>query len=190
MAKRLTKIYTRTGDDGTTGLADGSRAGKDTPRIEAIGEVDELNSAIGVLLAMNLPPSMRECLTGVQNDLFDLGGELSVPGHDIISDAHVSRLERELDALNASLPALKDFILPGGSGPAAAAHVARAVCRRAERRLVALSRSEPLPPLLLQYLNRLSDLLFVAARALNRHAGGTDVLWEQGRNRSSPNRDS
>ena len=183
MAKRLTKIYTRTGDDGTTGLADGSRTAKDDPRIEAIGEVDELNSAIGVLIAADLPQPMRETLLDVQNDLFDLGGELSVPGHDIISDAHVARLERELDTINAALPALKDFVLPGGSGAAAAAHLARTVCRRAERRLVALSRVEALPPLLLQYLNRLSDLLFVAARALNRHAGGKDVLWEQGKSR-------
>ena len=183
MAKRLTKIYTRTGDDGTTGLADGSRVAKDAPRIEAIGDVDELNSVIGVLLTEELPASMRLALAAVQHDLFDLGGELSVPGHGIISDRHVARLERELDALNSKLPALKDFILPGGSRAAAAAHVARAVCRRAERKLVTLNRAETLPPLLLEYLNRLSDLLFVAARALNAHAGSGDVLWEQGKNR-------
>lgn len=183
MGKRLTRIYTRTGDDGTTGLADGSRVEKDAPRIEAIGEVDELNSTIGVLLTQELPEALRLTLTAVQHDLFDLGGELSVPGHDIISQSHVARLERELDALNAMLPALKDFILPGGSPAAAAAHIARSVCRRAERKLVTLARTDAVRPLLLQYLNRLSDLLFVAARSLNRHAGSGDVLWEQGKNR-------
>ena len=183
MGKRLTKIYTRTGDDGTTGLADGSRVAKDSPRIEAIGAVDELNSAIGLLLTEDLPERMSATFTGVQHDLFDLGGELSVPGHAVVSESHVARLERELDALNAKLPALKDFVLPGGSRAAAAAHLARAACRHAERRLVALTRTQSVPPLLLQYLNRLSDLLFVAARALNRHAGRDDVLWEQGKNR-------
>jgi cob(I)alamin adenosyltransferase len=184
MGKRLTKIYTRTGDDGTTGLADGSRVSKSGPRIEAIGAVDELNSTIGVLLAEELPPTLRSAITSVQHDLFDVGGELSVPGHDIISAAHVARVERELDALNSSLPALTDFVLPGGCRAAAAAHVARAVCRRAERRVVTLSESEALPPLLIQYLNRLSDFLFVAARALNAHSGKGDVLWEQGKNRN------
>jgi cob(I)alamin adenosyltransferase len=183
MGKRLTRIYTRTGDDGTTGLADGSRTAKDAARIEAIGAVDELNSLIGLLLAEDLPPGIRATFTGVQHDLFDLGGELSVPGHTVISTAHVERLERELDALNASLPPLEDFVLPGGSRAAAAAHCARAVCRRAERRLVTLAREDAVAPLLLGYLNRLSDLLFVAARALNRTAGLGDVLWQQGRNR-------
>ena len=145
MAKRLTKIYTRTGDDGTTGLADGSRVGKDAARIEAIGDVDELNSAIGVLLAEELPEAIRASMIAVQHDLFDLGGELSVPGHAIISDRHIARLERELDALNATLPALKDFVLPGGSRAAAAAHVARAVCRRAERTLVTLRARKTSP---------------------------------------------
>jgi cob(I)alamin adenosyltransferase len=183
MGKRLTRIYTRTGDDGTTGLADGSRVSKDAPRMDAIGDVDELNSTIGMLLAANLPDSTRATMIAVQHDLFDLGGELSVPGHDMISEAHVSRLERELDALNATLPALKDFVLPGGSQAAAAAHLARAVCRRAERTLVMLSKTEAVAPLLLRYLNRLSDLLFVAARTLNRDAGSGDVLWEQGKSR-------
>lgn len=187
MGKRLTRIYTRTGDDGTTGLADGSRVAKDAPRLEAIGEVDELNCAVGVLLAGTLPPQMRLTLSAVQHDLFDLGGELSVPGHDIIGASHIARLERELDTLNAELPPLEDFILPGGARESAAAHLARAVCRRAERKLVSLARIETVSPLLLQYLNRLSDLLFVAARALNRYVGVADVLWEQGRSRQGKN---
>lgn len=183
MGKRLTKIYTRTGDDGTTGLADGSRVAKNAPRIEAIGAVDELNSVIGLLLCEDLPAAARECLTGVQNDLFDLGGELSVPGHTIMTETHSQRLEHALDAFNANLPALKEFILPGGSRAASLAHVARTVCRRAERALAALAGTDELPPPLLHYLNRLSDLLFVLARLLNRHAGGNDVYWQQGKNR-------
>jgi cob(I)alamin adenosyltransferase len=183
MGNRLTKIYTRTGDAGTTGLADGSRVAKNAPRIEAIGAVDELNSALGVLLAEELPEAVRDCLDNVQNDLFDLGGELSVPGHAIVSKAHVERLERELDRFNAGLPPLKDFILPGGSRASALAHVARTVCRRAERGLVTLSRKQKTAPALLAYLNRLSDLLFVIARKLNRAAGRPDVLWQQGKNR-------
>lgn len=183
MAHRLTRIYTRTGDAGTTGLADGSRIAKDAPRIEAIGTVDELNSALGVLLAEDLPVEVRTCLAGVQHDLFDLGGELSVPGHTIMSKAHSKRLEDALDAFNAKLPALKEFILPGGSRAAGLAHVARTVCRRAERTLVALTTTDKLAPPILQYLNRLSDLLFVLARVLNRHAGGDDVYWQQGKNR-------
>ena len=183
MGKRLTKIYTRTGDDGTTGLADGTRTPKDSPRVEALGEIDELNSAVGLVLAEDLPEALRVSLLAVQHDLLDMGGELCVPGHDIISAAHVTRLEKELDRLNAGLAPLEDFVLPGGSRAAAAAHLARTVCRRAERRLVALARLERVSPLLLRYLNRLSDLLFVTARALNRHAGGNDVLWQQGKNR-------
>jgi cob(I)alamin adenosyltransferase len=183
MGHRITRIYTRTGDDGTTGLADGRRVAKDAPRTEAMGAVDELNSAIGLLLVEDIPAAARDCLVGVQHDLFDLGGELSVPGHPIISDAHVERLERAIDAFNADLPPLKDFILPGGTRAAAVAHVARAVCRRAERRLVTLAVAETVPPALLHYLNRLSDLLFVLPRALNRAAGVPDVLWQQGKNR-------
>ena len=183
MAKRLTKIYTRTGDGGTTGLADGSRVGKDTPRVAAMGDVDELNSAIGLLLAEDLPQAMRASFLAVQHDLLDIGGELCLPGHTLINEGHVTRLEQALDQLNATLSPLKEFVLPGGSRAAAAAHLARTVCRRAERKLVALSRTDNVPPLLLHYLNRLSDLLFVSARALNRHAGGDDVLWEQGKNR-------
>ena len=184
MANRLTKIYTRTGDAGTTGLADGSRIAKNAPRIEAIGAVDELNSVLGVVLCEDMPAAIRDCLDGVQHDLFDLGGELSVPGHAIMSDAHSQRLETALDAFNAGLPALKDFILPGGSRAASLAHVARTVCRRAERATVALGQTDPLAPPLIQYLNRLSDLLFVLARTLNRHAGREDVYWQQGKNRA------
>ena len=183
MSNRLTKIYTRTGDAGTTGLADGSRVTKDAPRIEAIGAVDELNSVLGALLSEKLPDAVRACLDNVQNDLFDLGGELSVPGHAIMSKAHVERLERALDGFNKALPPLKDFILPAGSRPAALAHVARTVCRRAERRMVSLSRKQKIAPALLAYVNRLSDLLFVLARGLNRVAGRPDVLWQQGKNR-------
>lgn len=181
MGHRLTKIYTRTGDDGTTGLADGTRARKDAPRMEAMGAVDELNSHVGVILCEALPAAMRECLIDVQHDLFDLGGELSIPGHALLNDAAAARLERMIDAFNADLPPLKDFILPGGTRSAALAHVARAACRRAERRLVALHSAEALPAYLLRYVNRLSDLLFVLARALNREAGVGDVLWQQGR---------
>ena len=183
MANRLTRIYTRTGDKGETGLADGSRVPKDAPRIEAMGDIDELNSAIGVLLAEDLPHDVRACFTNVQNDLFDLGGELSVPGHPILAASHVTPLEAALDDFNAALPALKDFILPGGSRAAALAHVARTVCRRAERRVVTLAKTESVPALACPYLNRLSDLLFVVSRVLNRHAGGADVLWQPGKNR-------
>ncbi|MBM3356894.1 MAG: cob(I)yrinic acid a,c-diamide adenosyltransferase [Betaproteobacteria bacterium] len=183
MGHRLTKIYTRTGDAGTTGLADGERVAKDAARIEAIGAVDELNSVVGVLAAEALPEDMQACLTGVQHDLFDLGGELSIPGHAIMTESHVTRLERLLDGFNAGLPPLKEFVLPGGSRAASLAHVARAVCRRAERRVVTLARAEQAPPFAMRYLNRLSDLLFVLARALNRRAGRGDVLWEQGKNR-------
>ncbi len=183
MGKRLTRIYTRTGDNGTSGLADGSRVAKDDARMEAMGAVDELNSALGVVLTQPLPEDLRESLVGVQHDLFDLGGELSVPGHTLIAPAHVSRLEGTIDRINETLSPLEDFILPGGTTAAAHVHVARAICRRAERRLVTLSKAQPLAPVLVQYLNRLSDLLFVMARALNRHAGRDDVLWQQGKNR-------
>jgi cob(I)alamin adenosyltransferase len=183
MAKRLTRIVTRTGDDGTTGLASGSRVAKDALRMDAIGDVDELNSTLGALLAEDIPEELHAQLTAVQHDLFDLGGELSLPGHAIINEAHVERLERDLEALNERLPPLAEFVLPGGTRAAAAAHVARAVCRRAERSLVTLSRDEPLSPLILQYVNRLSDLLFVAARTLNAQGSVHDVLWQQGLNR-------
>jgi cob(I)alamin adenosyltransferase len=183
MGKRLTRIYTRTGDNGTSGLADGSRVAKDDPRMEAIGAVDELNSAVGLILAEALPDDARNWLVDVQHDLFDLGGELSIPGHTLITVAHVGRLERTIDEINATLAPLEDFILPGGTSAAAHTHLARAVCRRAERRLVTLSKTQPLAPPLVQYVNRLSDLLFILARALNRHGGQGDVLWQQGKNR-------
>jgi cob(I)alamin adenosyltransferase len=178
MGKRLTRIYTRTGDDGTTGLTDGSRVAKDNVRIESIGAVDELNSAIGLLLCETLPEAVRDCLTGIQHRLFDIGGELSIPGHRMVSDDRVTGLEQVLDALNSELPALKEFILPGGTRAAAQCHVARAVCRRAERRVYSLGTNTEINPVTARYLNRLSDLLFVMARHLNRQAGEPDVFWQ------------
>ncbi len=186
MGHRLSKIYTRTGDAGDTGLGDGSRVAKEAPRIEAIGEVDELNSQLGVLLSQALPDDIAEPLTRIQHHLFDLGGELSIPGREALQPTHVSWLETLLDRLNAELPPLKEFILPGGSPAAAQAHVARSVCRRAERRLFALHRQEPVSGPALGYLNRLSDLLFVIARCLNRHAGRPDVLWQPGQATRDP----
>jgi cob(I)alamin adenosyltransferase len=181
MGKRLTKIYTRTGDDGTTGLGDGSRTVKDGARIAAIGTVDELNSALGRVLADSIPDLVRTCLVQVQHDLFELGAELSLPGQSRIGADHVARLEENLDAFNRELPALKEFILPGGTPAAADAHLARAVARRAERSLVALSRSGPLGEDARRYVNRLSDLLFVLARVLNRAGGRDDVYWKPAR---------
>ena len=183
MGKRLTKIYTRTGDDGTTGLGDGSRVDKDGLRITAIGAVDELNSFLSRVMANTIPSDVQSCLESVQHDLFELGAELCLPGVTKIEDAHLARLERHLDTFNATLPALKEFILPGGSIPAADAHIARTVCRRAERALVALGKVETCPDTGRRYLNRLSDLLFVLARVLNRASGGSDVYWQQGKNR-------
>ncbi|HYL03467.1 MAG TPA: cob(I)yrinic acid a,c-diamide adenosyltransferase [Steroidobacteraceae bacterium] len=185
MGNRLSRIYTRTGDDGTTGLGDGSRVSKDSARVEAYGTVDELNSVIGVLLAApGLPPAVSECLTEVQHELFDLGGELCLPGHRAIGAAQVARLEAALDAFNDPLPPLKEFILPGGGPGAAACHLARTVARRAERRAWTLARSEPVGPEALKYLNRLSDLLFVLARVLARHERGAEVLWRHERAKS------
>ncbi|TCS33478.1 ATP:cob(I)alamin adenosyltransferase [Paucimonas lemoignei] len=181
MGNRLSKIATRTGDDGSTGLGDGTRTGKDSVRIQAMGDVDELNSQLGLLLCEDLPPSLREELLLVQHDLFDLGGELCIPGYRLVTDEHVAQLDAWLEKYNATLPPLKEFILPGGSRAAALAHVCRTVCRRAERSVVALDRAETLEARPRQYLNRLSDLLFVLARVLNRHAGGTDVLWQRQR---------
>jgi len=178
---RLSKIVTRTGDAGTTGLGDGSRVAKDSPRIAAIGAVDELNSTIGVLLAETLPEPVASCLTAVQHDLFDLGGELSIPGYSAMTEAHVARLEADVEAFNADLAPLKEFILPGGTRPAALAHVARTVCRRAERTLVSAAATEAIGTHARVYLNRLSDLLFVVARALNRAGGRADVLWRKQR---------
>lgn len=184
MANRLTKIYTRTGDGGETGLASGERVAKDAPRVAAMGDVDELNSAIGLMLTEPLPETLRACFAGVQDDLFDLGGELSVPGHPMLAASHITRLEQSLDQWNATLPALKDFILPGGSRAAALAHMARTICRRAERSVVTLARGEPVGEYAGPYLNRLSDMLFVAARLLNQHSGAGDVLWKPARNRN------
>ena len=183
MGHRLSKITTRTGDSGETGLGDGSRVAKDSARITAIGDVDELNSAIGVLLAEPLPEAAADALVAIQHDLFDLGGELSIPGHVALHDNQVKRIEGLIEALNGDLPPLKEFILPGGARPAALAHLARTVCRRAERSVVALARSEPVSQNTRIYLNRLSDLLFVLGRVLNRHAGVGDVLWQKGKNR-------
>jgi cob(I)alamin adenosyltransferase len=181
MGHRLSKIVTRTGDAGETGLGDGSRVAKDSPRIEAIGTVDELNSVLGVLLAEPLPDAIAQCLTDVQHDLFDLGGELSIPGHFAITDAHVARAEAVVETFNADLPPLKEFILPGGSRAAALAHVARTVCRRAERLLIRLAATEAVSDRSRIYLNRISDLLFVLARSINRAAGRPDVLWQKDR---------
>jgi cob(I)alamin adenosyltransferase len=185
MGHRLSKIVTRTGDAGTTGLGDGSRVAKDSARIDAIGSVDELNSAIGVLLVEALPPDIAALLVDVQHDLFDLGGELSIPGHSALDDAYVSRLEDAVERYNETLSPLKDFILPGGTRAAALAHTARTVCRRAERCVVHLAGSESVSDAMRKYLNRLSDLLFVLARVLNRAAGSPDVLWQKGRNRGA-----
>lgn len=182
MGKRLTKIYTKTGDDGTTGLGDGTRVGKESLRIAAIGTVDELNSAVGRVLAHDCPIAVRTCLEDVQHDLFELGAELCLPGVTKIEERHIKRLEKQLDGFNKDLPALKEFILPGGSAPSADAHVARTVCRRAERTVVALGKMEKGGDGARRYLNRLSDLLFVIARVLNRAAAKPDVLWQQGRN--------
>ncbi len=180
MGHRLSKIYTRTGDKGTTGLADGSRVEKDSARVEAMGAVDELNSQIGWVLAQKIPNIVRECLTDVQHGLFDIGGELAIPGATTVTAEDVAALEKTLDRINAELPPLKEFILPGGSTPAVAAHVARAVCRRAERRLLTLSREETVNEESRKFLNRLSDLLFVIARVLARQTGG-EVYWDPGR---------
>jgi cob(I)alamin adenosyltransferase len=181
MGHRLSKIVTKTGDNGTTGLGDGSRVAKDSARIAAIGEVDEVNSTLGMLLAEDLPAPVRDCLTAVQHDLFDLGGELSIPGYAAVTDVQVARLEDAVEHFNADLSPLKEFILPGGTRAAAIAHVARTVCRRAERALVHLAATDPVRDPARRYLNRLSDLLFVLARNLNRAAGRADVLWQKDR---------
>ena len=182
MGKRLTKIYTRTGDDGTTGLGDGSRVAKDSPRVEAYGTVDEANSAIGAVLAHDSgPDGIRATLTEVQHDLFELGGELCIPGHSAVTGQFIERLEIGLDALNRDLPALQEFILPGGGKAAAACHLARTIVRRAERITATLASVEDVRPEVLKYLNRLSDLLFVIARALARSESGKEVLWNRDR---------
>ena len=184
MGNRLSKIYTRTGDDGTTGLGDGSRVAKDSARVIAYGTVDEANSTIGLVLASELPDDIRTLLVAIQHQLFDLGGELCIPGHSAISDVDVERLEQHLDAFNDALPALKDFILPGGGEAGARCHVARTVVRRAERETVALSRLETVRPQAVRYLNRLSDLLFVLSRVLARASGHGEVLWNHDRRKA------
>ena len=181
MGHRLSKITTRTGDAGETGLGDGTRVPKDSARIAALGDIDELNSALGLVLAEELPAALREALIKIQHDLFDLGGELSIPGYSLVGKRQVLRLEEALEAWNATLPPLREFILPGGSRAAAATHLARTLCRRAERSVVALGRAERVGEFARQYLNRLSDLLFVAGRSLNRHAGQDDVQWRHER---------
>ena len=182
MGKRLSRIYTRTGDDGTTGLGDGRRVDKDSARVEAYGAVDEANSAIGLVLAAGtLPDRARQCLTEVQHDLFELGGELCIPGHVAVQQGFVDRLEQSLDDFNRDLPALQEFILPGGGQAAAACHLARTIVRRAERRVLTLARDEDVRGEVLRYLNRLSDLLFVVARLAARAEDGQEVLWDRQR---------
>lgn len=181
MGNRLSKIYTRTGDDGTTGLGDGTRVAKDSARVAAYGTVDELNSAIGIVLACEVSAPVREVLTQVQHDLFDLGGELCIPGIAMVHAADIERLEHTLDAFNADLPVLKEFILPGGGMAAAQCHLARTICRRAERKVITLTRQETVRVEAVHYLNRLSDLLFVIARVLARESGHGEVLWQHER---------
>jgi cob(I)alamin adenosyltransferase len=184
MGNRLSKIYTRTGDDGTTGLGDGTRVAKDSARVAAYGTIDEANCAIGLLLAGDVPDSIRVLLTTVQHQLFDLGGELCIPGHAAIADADIDALEQALDHYNADLPPLKDFILPGGGEAAARCHLARTIVRRAEREAVTLARTEDVRPQAVRYLNRLSDLLFVLARVLARAGGHGETIWNHERRKA------
>ena len=184
MGHRLSKIYTRTGDTGTTALGDGARVDKDCLRIESYGSLDELNALIGVVLACDLREDVRDLLEAVQHHLFDLGAELCIPGYERIQQNHIDSMEASLDKLNEELPPLKEFILPGGNQASAACHVARTVCRRCERLAVGLARESSVNPCSLQYLNRLSDLLFVVARILARQQGGDEVLWKNSRNPS------
>lgn len=186
MGKRLSRIATRTGDDGTTGLGDGSRTGKDDPRVAALGNVDELNAALGLLLTEPLPEAMAQALVEIQHDLFELGGELCIPGYENLAAARIEWLDAMLAQFNAELTALAEFILPGGSRAAALAHQARTIARRAERSVVSLSRHAEVRREPLAYLNRLSDLLFVLARVANRATGRADVMWDRERNASMP----
>jgi cob(I)alamin adenosyltransferase len=181
MANRLTQIATRTGDDGTTGLGDNRRVSKNSLRVHAMGEVDELNSQIGVLLSEDMPDAVRHLLVEVQHQLFNLGGELSIPGFELLKADALLLLDNALAEHNAKLPKLQEFILPAGSRAAALAHVCRTVARRAERAVVALGAEEALNPTPRQYLNRLSDLMFVLSRVLNRMHGGDDVYWKSER---------
>jgi len=185
MGNRLSKIYTKTGDKGTTGLGDGSRVDKDCLRVETYGTSDELNSIIGMVLAHDIPDDIKECFTQIQHHLFDLGGELCVPGATYIDESYVIWLENTLDKYNDDLPKLKDFILPAGGHATSVCHLARTVCRRTERLVTALARDEKLNPLALSYVNRLSDLLFVIARVLSRHENGSEVLWDSKYSRSN-----
>ncbi|CAI8973147.1 cob(I)yrinic acid a,c-diamide adenosyltransferase [Methylocaldum szegediense] len=178
MGHRLTRIYTRTGDEGTTALGDGTRVDKNAPRVAAYGALDELNSHIGLVLAHVPSSPLRDCLTEIQHILFDLGGDLCILGRRSIDQRHIDWLEQWLDHFNTQLPWLDDFILPGGNPAAAHCHVARTVCRRAERVLVSLGKTEPVDHLALAYLNRLSDFLFVAARILARQDGGQEITWQ------------
>lgn len=178
MGNRLSKIYTRTGDKGDTGLGDGTRVDKDHVRVEAFGTVDELNSIIGMVLANDIPKNIQDCLNKIQHHLFDLGGELCIPGHSALDENYITYLESILDGFNDNLPKLKEFILPSGGKATSVCHLSRTVCRRAERRVVTLAKEENISPLSIQYLNRLSDLLFVIARVLARHENGSEVLWQ------------
>ena len=178
MGNRLSKIYTRTGDKGDTGLGDGSRVDKDHIRVEAFGTVDELNSIIGMILAHNTHENISQCLNKVQHHLFDLGGELCIPGHAALDESYITYLENTLDNFNENLPMLKEFILPAGGHATSTCHLARTVCRRAERRVVTLSKDEAVTQFTISYLNRLSDLLFVVARVLARSENGAEVLWQ------------
>jgi len=178
MGNRLSKIYTRTGDDGTTGLGDGTRINKDSLRVEAMGDIDELNSVIGIMLTEPVPEHLLGLLTQIQHDLFNVGGEICIPGYVILQQTRIDDLEEAIDTLNDELAPLKEFILPGGSKASAYCHLARTVCRRAERKLVELHRNEIVTDISLQYLNRLSDLLFVMCRTMNKEVGVLDVLWK------------
>lgn len=190
MGHRLSKIYTRTGDAGTTGLGDGSRTGKDSARVHALGEVDELNTVLGLLLCETLPPALAPALLEIQHDLFDLGGELSIPGSTLLNEGAVPRIESLIDTYNESLPPLKEFILPGGNRASAVCQLARAVCRRAERAIVTAAQAEEVSEAVLRYVNRLSDLLFVLSRVLARVDGGREVMWDRSRFKAEPPADA
>lgn len=181
MGNRLSKIYTRTGDNGSTALGDGTRVAKDDVRVEAFGTVDETNCAIGNILAQTVPDSVRSILQRVQNELFDLGGELCIPGREALTVDHITRLESEIDAFNETLAPLREFILPSGGSAASACHLARSICRRAERRVITLAHEQHVSPAALMYMNRLSDLLFVLCRILSRAAGELEVMWQSER---------
>ena len=179
MANRLTKIYTKTGDQGETGLGDGSRVKKFDPRIESLGNIDELNSIIGIILIENLPADKKTILEKIQHDLFDIGGELSIPNHMVIDEVKINFLENSLDEMNNDLPSLKEFILPGGCKASSFCHLARTVCRRVERNLFKLTQTEKVNESSLKYINRLSDFLFVLARFLNKTNEFSDVFWKK-----------